>query len=61
MRRNAYRLKIRDPVKPVNIRILKKIDVKMKLGIVILRKDTAQPGIASISRKTGKAVPAATT
>ena len=30
-------------------------------GIVILRKDTAQPGIASISRKTGKAVPAANT
>lgn len=30
-------------------------------GIVIIRKDTAQPGIASVSRKTGKAVPAVNT
>lgn len=30
-------------------------------GIVIIRKDTAQPGIASISTKTGKAVPAKNT
>ena len=31
------------------------------IGIVIVRPDTAQPGIASISKKTGEAVPAANT
>ena len=30
-------------------------------GIVIMRSDSAQPGIASISRKTGKPIPTANT
>lgn len=30
-------------------------------GVVIMRKNSAQPGIASISKKTGEAIPAANT
>ena len=50
----------------VSLTVIKGVAYRQKLmkggsGIVILREDAAQPGIASISKTSGEAVPAANT
>ncbi|MBP5657279.1 MAG: hypothetical protein J6X52_01995 [Clostridia bacterium] len=50
----------------VELSVIKGIAYRQKLmtggsGIVIIREDAAQPGIASISKTSGKAIPAANT
>jgi hypothetical protein len=50
----------------VSLSVINAIAYRQKLpaggsGIVIIREDSAQPGIASISKTSGEAIPAATT